>query len=414
MKKVSKNVVEFPLAKGEPVLDRLARQGAQQILMKALNREVVAFLERGRYKRNENFKGYRNGSGKLRKVAVGLGHVELRAPRVSDVPEEVGEFRSRILDRYQRMSKTTRDLLLQLYLEGLSSGDFEPVFRHLLGETAPLSSTSIIQMKEEWQGEYDAWQKRPLEKCYAYSWADGIYLAAGPKDDTTAMLVVVGVNEHGEKELLAIREGHRESKESWSEVLRDLKARGVEVLGLLAGDGHLGIWSALHEVFPETKEQGCWNHKAMNVVDKLPKRLQEEAQMELRNIWRAPTREECAARAQTFAKKLRLMKQESAAESLLRNFDRMTTFYDFPKEHWVHLRTTNVIESVFHGVRLRTNVTKRMKSARTALYLVFKVIQRLSQRWRTINKPVLVKLILEGAVFKNGIQVVQEEVKQAA
>lgn len=413
MKKVSKEVMEAPVFE-VGMLDRLAREGAARILMETMDAEVVAYLGRLPYARSEKFRGYRNGYTKRRTIAVGLGSVEVRPPRVRDVPPDMEEFQSQILGRYQRMSVETRSLLAELYLEGLSSGDFEPLFRYLLGKNTPLSSASIIRLKEDWQAEYEAWKKRSLEKRYAYTWGDGVYLKVGSKNDKTAILVVIGVTEDGQKDLLAIVEGYRESKESWSELLRDLRARGVEDILLFAGDGHLGIWPALDEVFPSAKHQRCWNHKVLNVLDKLPKRLWPEVKKELRNIWKAETEAECRLQADKYAKRLRLMGQAKAAETLLRDFDDFVTFYQFPKEHWVHLRTTNPIESVFAGVRLRTNVAKRMRTQETALYLVFKIIQRLSINWRSINCPDLVSLVLEGEVFKDGIHQKQEEVKKAA
>jgi putative transposase len=410
MKNISKEAEEVPLFEGE--LDRLARAGAAKMLMEAMNAEVVEYLGRLKYERKEEFRGYRNGYAKPRTIAVGLGHLEVRPPRVRK-NFEMKAFESRILEKYQRMSDSTRNLLAELYLEGLSSGDFEPLFRHLLGENTPLSSASIVRLKEDWSAEYEAWKKRMLEKRYAYTWGDGVYLKVGPKNDKTAILVVIGVTEDGQKDLLAIEEGYRESKESWSGLLRDLKARGVEEILLFVGDGHLGIWPALNEVFPKAKHQRCWNHRVLNVLDKLPKRMWPEVKKELRNIWKAETEAACRADAEKYAKRLRLMGQTKAAETLLRDFDDFVTFYQFPKEHWVHLRTTNPIESVFAGVRLRTNVAKRMRTQENALYLVFKIIQRLSNNWRSLNAPDLVSFVLAGRTFKDGL-LQEEEVRLAA
>lgn len=412
---------DFNLPKELPLdidpLERLVREGARKLIQEALVQELEDFLGRNRYeRRQQGFRGYRNGFGKTRSIALSVGHVTLRVPRASDVPAEVAAdgFRSKILPRYARASATTKGLLVSLYLEGLSSGDFEPIFRELLGESAPLSAASIIRLKEVWKQAFETWKNQPLEKRYAYIWVDGIYLKAGLEKEKTALLVVIGVNENGEKELLAIHEGYRESKESWSEVLRDLRHRGVEEIALAIGDGALGTWSAFAEVFPKTRWQRCWNHKVLNVMDKLPNRLHAEVKKELRDIWQAPTVQECRRRGELLAKKLRLMGQAKAAETLLRDFEHFTTFYDFPQEHWVHLRTSNAIESTFAGVRLRSNVTKRMRSQETALYLVFKLIRRLSENWRTVNSPELVHEVLEGKRFIDGVQEKVEEVKKAA
>lgn len=387
---------------GEDTMERIVREGARKILQEALIQEVADFLGRNRYERRNSSRGYRNGFGKTRSIALSVGEVAVRMPRVKGVAEGDG-FQSRIIPRYVRASATTKRLLVRLYLEGLSSGDFEPVFRGILGENAPLSASSIIRLKEVWQGEYEAWKGRSLAKRYAYVWVDGIYLKAGLEKEKTALLVVLGVNEQGEKELLAIHEGYRESKESWAEVWRDLRSRGVEEIRLVMGDGALGTWSALREVFPKTREQRCWNHKVLNVLDKLPKRLQDEMKKELRSIWQAQSAEECRKRGQAVARKLRWMGQVKASETLLRDFEHFVTFYDFPREHWKHLRTTNAIESVFAGVRLRSNVAKRMRSQQTGLYLVFKLIQRLGENWRNVDFPERVLDVLQGLRFVNGV-----------
>lgn len=289
MKKRSKKVRHIPLVLE---LELLARKGAAEMIKTAPEAEVKEFLGRMRYERSPEFHGYRNGYGKARKLAVGLGGVEIAQPRVRNTPKGEPIFNSKIIQSYQRTSMETKRLLTDLYLEGLSSGDFEPVFRSILGDSAPLSSSSIIRLKEEWQKEYDEWKVRKLESVYAYIRVDGVYLKAGHEKEKTALLVVLGVNSNGEKELLNIEEGYRESKESWKEVLRNLKSRGLKEIKLLIGDGNLGIRSSLGEVYPDSKWQRCWNHKVLNVQDKLPKRLQKEAKIEISNIWHAPTKDE--------------------------------------------------------------------------------------------------------------------------
>ena len=404
MKKDLKILEQVPAVKEE--LEEVAREGARRLLREAMEEEVEEFLGRKRYERREENRGYRNGYGKARSIAMGMGSIKVCPPRVSDVRE--GDcFRSKILSRYQRTSMTTKALLANLYLEGLSSGDFEPVFRVLLGETAPLSASSILCLKQRWQGEYETWKGRSLKSQYAYCWADGVYLKAGCEEEKTALLVVLGVNEEGKKELLAIEEGYRETSESWGELLRNLRKRGVEEIGLLIGDGNLGLWSALREVFPKAKEQRCWNHKALNVMDKLPKRLQKEVRGSLGDIWGAPTEAECRRRAEAYVERLKKEGQEKAAECVMRDWDQLVTFYQFPKAHWKHLRTTNPIESVFAGTRLRTNVTKRMKSQKAGLYLVWKLIQRLSENWQEIEGKEWIQAVLSGKRFKDGV--IEEE-----
>jgi putative transposase len=245
------------------VLEQVAREGARRLLAEMLELEVTEFLQRVRYERGTTYRGYRNGFAPARSIGVGLGAVPVRVPRVRDVPAELAPegFRSRIVRRYQRVSRTTQRLLAHLYLEGLSTGDFEPVFRALLGENAPLSATSVARLKQEWQAEYGAWRTRRLDgHRYLYVWVDGVYLSAGGEEERTALLCVLGLRDDGEKELLAMAPGYRESAESWADVLRDLKERGMRRPLVVIGDGALGIWAAVREVWPEVRAQRCWNH----------------------------------------------------------------------------------------------------------------------------------------------------------
>ena len=388
-------------------LEELVRRGAQEMLRRALEEEVDAFLGRGRHERSGRFRGYRNGHAPERSVGSGLGTVVVKAPRVRDVPPEVAPegYHSAILPRYQRRTQAQCRLFAQLYLEGLSSGDFEPVFRALLGEDAPLSASTILRLKDTWKAEYEAWKRRPLDgHSYAYLWFDGIYLGCGQEREKTVLLAVLGAREDGTKELLALEEGYRESTASWQAVLRSLRDRGMTPALLAVGDGALGAWAALADVFPSTRHQRCWNHRVLNVQDRLPKRLQAEARAELRSLWEAPTRAECEARRDGYVARLQAQGQEAAAATLLRDWDDFVTFYDFPQEHWLHLRTTNAIESVFAGVRLRTDVAKRMGRRENALYLVFKIVERLGQNWRALNGGrTLMTLVLEGRRFIDGV-----------
>jgi len=279
------------------------------------------------------------------------------------------------------------------------------VFRVLLGEDAPLSASAILRLKDTWKAEYEDWKQRPLDvHRYAYLWFDGIYVGCGQEREKTVLLCVLGAREDGSKELLALEEGYRESTASWQGGLRSLRDRGMAPALLGIGDGGLGAWAALTEVFPSTRHQRCWNHRVLNVQDQLPKRLQGEARNELRALWEAPTRTECEARRDAYIAKLRAQKQEAAAATVLRDWEDFVTFYDFPQEHWLHLRTTNAIESVFAGVRLRTNVAKRMGERENALYLVFKIVERLGQNWRARNGGrTLMTLVLEGRRFIDGV-----------
>ncbi len=395
---------------GEEVRDALeafVQEGARKILIAALEEEVNGFLGRLRYQRGKEFRGYRNGYHSPREVTVGLGPVEVRVPRVAKVPSHVAPqgFQSQIVKRYQRASETTRRLFARLYLEGLSTGDFEPVFRELVGETTALSPNAIVRLKEHWEQEYQAWRKRPLwEHRYAYTWNDGIYLDAGAEVEKAALLCVVGARDDGEKELLAMDPGYRESKESWAETLRDLRSRGLEAPMVAAGDGVLGLWAALKEVYPTTEHQRCWNHRITNVQAKLPKRLQKEARCRLREMAEAPTQKECEELRDRYVAELMAADQRAAAETVLRDWEEFVTFYHYPREHWIHLRTTNPLESVFSGVRLRTDTTRRMRRRDNALYLVFKIVERLSRNWRTLNGgATLMTLVLEGRIFKDGI-----------
>lgn len=388
-------------------LEVLVQEGARRMLAAALEEEVNAFLGRHRYERGRAFRGYRNGYHSPREVTVGLGPVEVRAPRVAQVPAEVAPqgFQSQVVRRYQRASQTTHQLFARLYLEGLATGDFEPVFRELVGETTALSANAVVRLKERWGEEYEAWRRRPLwEHQYAYIWGDGIYLGAGMEKEKTALLCILGAREDGEKELVAMEPGYRESTESWGGVLRDLRSRGLQAPLLAMGDGALGLWAALDEVFPTTEHQRCWNHRALNVQAKLPKRLQPEARHRLHEMAYAETQAACEGLRERYVADLRAADQHSAAETVLRDWEEFITFYRYPREHWIHLRTTNPLESIFGGVRLRSNAAKRLRRRDNALYLVFKIVERLSGRWHALNGGAnLMALVLEGCIFKDGL-----------
>lgn len=388
--------------KFEKSLDELALEGARRMLKAVLESEVEEFLGRQSYERTGEFRGYRNGYGKDRKVAIGTGTVKIRAPRVR---ESRVRFKSQVLPSYQRQSEKVRELIPELYLHGLATGDFELALRGFLGEGASLSSASVTRLKEKWEAEYESWRKRRLSSGgYAYLWCDGIYPKAGLSQDKTALLVVLGVNHEGRKEPLAIQEGYRESTESWAAVLRDLKERGLSDPRLFVGDGALGLWAAVREVYPRADEQRCWVHKMRNVLACFPKRLQSQVKQLLREIYTAATRKRALKLMDQFAAQFG-REYPRAVECLLKDRDALLTYYSYPQEHWVSLKTSNPIESIFSPVKLRTNAARRIKSPRSALFLIFQLIHRAQSRWRRINAPGLVEKVLQGVKFEDGQEV---------
>ena len=372
------------------------------MLVSTLEAEVTEFLGRQRYERKELSPGYRNGYGKQRRVTLGSGTVTVRAPRVRDTEET---FRSQVLPSYQRQSQAVKELIPELYVQGLATGDFEPALRGLLGEGAGLSPSTVVRLKVQWEAQYESWQQRSLaDHRYAYLWCDGVYPKAGLQGDKTAFLVVLGANENGEKEPLAIVEGYRESTESWAELLRGLKARGLTDPRLFVGDGALGLWGAIDTVYPEADHQRCWVHKMRNVLSYFPKRLQEEVKGLLQEMYYAATKEQAMRSMTRFAERFG-KEYPRAVECLLKDQGALLTYFNYPREHWVSLKTTNPIESIFATVKLRTNAARRIKSPRSALYLIFQLILRAQKRWRRINAPNLVTKVLDGVKFEDGIEV---------
>ncbi len=397
--KIEENVAVGPEA-GD--LDSIACEGTRRMLLSALEAEVTEFLGRKRYERKELSAGYRNGYGKQRQVTLGAGTVAVRAPRVRDSNEP---FASKLLSSYQRRSHAITALIPELYVQGLATGDFEPALRGLLGEKASLSPSTVVRLKQQWESEYEAWRRRSLaDHQYAYLWCDGVYPKAGLQGDKTAFLIVLGVNENGQKEPLAIVEGYRESTESWAEVLRDLKARGLTDPKLFAGDGALGLWSAIDKVYPEADHQRCWVHKMRNVMVHFPKRLHAEVKRLLRQMYDADTRKQSETLMAQFAE-VYGRDYPRAVECLLKDKDALLSYFKYPKEHWVSLKTTNPIESIFATVKLRTNAARRIKSPRSALYLIFQLILRAQKRWQRLHAPHLVRQVLDGVKFKDGIVV---------
>lgn len=358
----------------------------------------------------------RNGRARERRLTVGSGTVAIRAPRVNDkrVDEQTGtrqRFSSKILPAYARRSPKVTEVLPILYLRGLSTGDFAPALRDLLGEDASgLSSSSIQRLTESWQAEHAAFRARELRfHRYAYLFVDGVNVSVRlGEDPKVCLLVVIGVREDGEKELLAVEDGYRESEDSWAAVFRDLRDRGLTAPKLVSGDGALGAWAALRNVFPGATEQRCWVHKTANVLDALPKRLQPRAKTLLHEMAEAPTRDDAGKALERFRSEFDA-KYPKAVAKLDKDWKQLTAFYEFPAEHWRHLRTTNPIESSFSTVKLRTKVTKGAGSKKAALAMAYKLLDAAQERWRRINGHELVSDVLAGAKFKDGIKVTEDD-----
>ena len=352
----------------------------------------------------------RNGKARARKVTVGSGTVEVEAPRVHD--RRPGEkFTSRILPPWMRRSPKVDEVIPVLYLRGLSTGDFKEGLSVLLGEAASgLSAANISRQLGVWDAEIEAWRKRDLSEVdYVYVWADGVHVNVRLGDqDRLCLLVLIGTRPDGTKEIIAVEDGYRESAESWAQVLRDLKRRGMRAPELAIGDGALGFWAAVRDVWPETREQRDWVHRMANVLDKLPKRLQGPAKDALREIMNAPTRTDAEAGIDCFETDYGA-KYPKAVTSLRRDQAQLLTFFDFPAEHWKHIRTSNPIESTFATVRLRQRITKGPGSRKRGLTMAFKLIQMAQDRWRRLNAPHLLPLVRAGVQFTDGQQVERED-----
>jgi putative transposase len=398
-----------PAAVGGSLLDELARDGARQMLAAALLAEVAAYVEAHQHEVDE--RGHRlvvrNGFHDPREVATAAGAVPVRAPRVNDkrIDEATGQrkrFSSAILPAWARKSPAVADVLPLLYLHGLSSGDFVPALEQFLGSTAGLSPATVTRLTAQWQDDAAAFAKRSLaESDYVYLWVDGIHLKVRLEQDKVCLLVMIGVRADGRKELVALADGFRESSESWADLLRDCKRRGMRAPVLAVGDGALGFWKALRDVFPTTREQRCWFHAQGNVLAALPKSAHPGAKKALAEIFQAEDKQHARKAAAAFADSYGA-KWPKAVAKITEHLDVLLAFYDFPAEHWIHLRTTNPIESTFATVRLRQRVTKGPGSRAAGVAMAFKLVEAAQARWRAVNAPHLVALVRAGAVFEKG------------
>jgi putative transposase len=379
-------------------LEQFAREKIRGHLQDLLEQEVREWLGREKSERKVNAKeqaGYRNGYGRPRRLAMSLGTIEVQRPRVRDLNER---FKSQVLPMFRRHSEEVGELMPEL-----ASGDFELALRHLLGNGAPLSASSLQRLKEKWQDEYAQWTNAPIEQgLWAYLWADGIYVKAGLGKEKAALLVVIGVKSDGSKCFLALEAGHRESKESWADVLRQLKGRGVKQPRLFVGDGNLGLWAAVSEVYPEAQQQLCWNHKMLNVIDTVSRKEQSQVKRHLQAMMYAESREQALAERKKFEQAF--LHSPKTIKTVVQNWERLVTYYDYPREHWKHLRTSNVVESPFSRVRLRTTASRRFKSQLNATCLIWKTLMVAEMSFRKLNAPHLVDKVARGMKCNNGAE----------
>jgi transposase-like protein len=413
MQEVTTTTVTFPSTSGD-VLSEILREGAQQMLTAAIAAEVREWIEGRQHLQDE--RGHRqvvrNGYLPERQIATGVGLVKVRQPRVHDRRQglEHEAFSSKILPPYLRKTRSLEELLPWLYLKGISTGDFHEALQALLGPECPgLSASTVTRLLEGWQAEYHDWSKRSLtDKHYVYLWVDGVHFNIRLEEDRQCILVLMGATAEGRKELIAIADGFRESEQSWIELLLDVKSRGLAIDPKLAtGDGALGFWKALSKVFPTTRMQRCWVHKTANVLDKLPKRLQPRAKEAIHAIWMAETREAAQAAFDSFLE-VYGAKYPKACTCLAKDREELLTFYDFPAEHWKHLRTTNPIESVFATVRLRHRRTKGNGSRTRCLAMVHQLMLSAAKRWRLLNGYELLPEVIQGVQFIDGIKSQQD------
>ena len=394
-------------------LDEIIREGARRMLQAAIDAEVDAFIQDHQHRRDQDGRRLvvKNGSLPTREILTGAGSIPVQQGRVRNNSTDRNsrvEFSPNVLPAYLKRTAAIEELIPWLYLKGISTGDFGEALQALVGEKAKgLSANVVVRLKEQWSDEYDEWMKRNLSrKQYVYVWADGIHVKVRLEDDANkkqCLLVLMGATTDGKKELIAVLDGYRESEQSWSELLLDLKHRGLETAPKIAiGDGALGFWAALRKVFPETKEQRCWVHKTANVLNKLPKSVQPKAKGDIHEIWQAETKADAETAFDHFLEKYDA-KYQKACDCLRKDREQLLTFYDFPAEHWAHLRTTNPIESTFATIRLRHRKTKGNGTRRTSLAMMFKLAQSASKKWNRLRSHEKITLVLEGRSFQDGI-----------
>jgi len=404
-----KNDNVIPLEKpvnNEDLLTVMLRQGAKDLISRAVQAELAEFLSE--YQDVVDDQGrrsvVRNGYLPEREILTGVGPVEIQVPKTRDRSGQGIGFRSELLPPYIKRSKSVETVLPWLYLKGISTGDFSEALADLLGEDAKgLSAGTISRLKQVWNQERDTWRKRSLDgERYVYIWADGIYFNIRGDEARQCILVVIGVTDQGNKEFLAIEDGYRESEQSWTEVLMDLQSRGMNQPKLAIGDGALGFWAALRKIFCKTRSQRCWVHKMANILNKMPKGIQAKAKQQLQDIWMAETKQEAGKAFDLFLKTYQL-KYPKACECLEKDREQMLAFYDFPAEHWVHIRTSNPIESTFATVRLRTNKTRGCVSRTTILTMVFRLGLSAEKGWRKLRGFRRLAEVIDGVKFIDGI-----------
>ena len=410
MSESSNSTLSLPATSSRDVLTDILRDGAQRLLSQAVEAEVADWIEAHAQVTNQagHRQVVRNGHLPKRTITTGVGPIEVEQPRVLDrrAPHEAEAFSSKILPPYLRKTKSLEELIPWLYLKGVSTGDFNEALAALVGPNCPgLSASTVTRLKACWEDEFQEWNQRSLrEKQYVYLWADGVHFNIRLEEDRQCILVLMGATADGRKELIAVVDGFRESEQSWKALLLDVKSRGLVVDPKLAtGDGALGFWKALRQVYPTTREQRCWVHKTANVLDKLPKRLQPQAKEKIHNIWMAATRADADRAFDLFVATYEA-KYPKATECLSKDRDVLLTFYDFPAEHWIHVRTTNPIESTFATVRLRHRRTKGSGSRLACLTMVFKLMQSAAKRWRLLNSSQLLPEVIDGVQFIDGIK----------
>ena len=408
------NVTE--LHKPENPLNELLKQGAQQLLAQAIEAEVQALLEHFSTLQVDGKQGVvRNGHLPERRIQTGLGDIPVKVPKVRDRTGSGIKFNSKLVPPYLKRTKNIEELVPWLYLRGISTGDMQPALESLLGKQAKgLSANSVSRLKQQWEAEYEQWRKRDLSKRrYVYVWADGVYSKVR-MDDKLCLLVVIGVDDTGRKEVLAVVDGYRESEASWLDVLTQLKSQGMTTAPELAiGDGALGFWNAVTKFWPTTRHQRCWVHKTANILNKVPKSVQPRMKESLQDIWMAETRDEAYKAFRLFEQRYGA-KYPKATECLVKDKDEMLAFYDFPAEHWAHIRTTNPIESLFATVRLRTNKTKSCGSRKTTLAMAFKLMKTAESNWRKLRGFKLLADVIKGVKFQDGIRETEENQQDIA